>query len=229
LLDQCQGLAASALGAAFVPYEGSQVHATIAGMERLTTRASPDLHLSRNAQLRYEQDVEMRFDNLRDVLERHLPITIRWGGYRPDDRKYVGGGVQPFGRSIYFNRATRKLVLIGWPHRDGDFSVPLLLNLRDELEVACGVVHKYPNDNDFFQVLGTFNAIDSDRRRSGHLLDEIEANLAATLDRTRIDVDVTLGEVQIAQYVDTSLPRETTRALTIDEVESVSDLYRADS
>ena len=192
----------------------------------MPVHASAQQLLSRNAHLRYDQHVEMRFDNLRGILDRNLPITIRWGGYNGGDRPYAGPAVKPFSRSIYFNRATRKLVLIGWPHRGGNFAEPLLLNLRNELEEGCGIVHKYPNDNDFFQVLGSFDRPESDAGLLRSALDDVESSLQAELETTRLDVTVAHEQIAIAQYIDTSLPLETTTAYSITETDSIPSLYR---
>lgn len=228
LIHQCQSIATDALGHSFHAYAMDQVHATIAGMERVTDLGTTSL-LNRNARELFEHDSEMHFDQLSDIVSRHLPISIRWGGYLPGDVGYNGACQSPFERSIYFNRTTGRLVLIGWPHINGDFSIPRLLHFRNDLEEGCALVHKYRQDNDFFQVLGTFDVEGIDPEE----LASVERTLADLLADTRENFELTANDCRIVRYRDTTLPPNSTESFPIAETEVthefVASLFDADS
>ncbi|NNE33730.1 MAG: hypothetical protein HKN13_00735 [Rhodothermales bacterium] len=224
LIRQCQDIASDRLGICFTPYEVAQVHATITGMERVPLPGIDDIYLSRNAHVLYDRRQEMNYDSLRPTVENLLPVSIRWGGYNPNEIPYTGKSAQPFRRSIYFNRSTGKLVLIGWPHINGDFSEPKLLQLRNGLERECGLVHKYQNDNDFFQVLGTFD-LSKVQGVDGEIY-QAEAQLADLLEETRIDVELTPEELQVVCYLDTALPAATTHSIALNSDELSTALIK---
>ena len=200
-------------------------------MERVPLQGIDDLYLNRNAHVLQDRRVDMRFEDLAKTVAEHLPITIRWGGYKETDRPYVGKSASPFRRSIYFNRSTGKLVLIGWPNLEGDFSEPRLLYLRNGLESECGLVHKYRNDNDFFQVLGAFDT--SRLRTTEAKLINAESLLGELLDSVRLDVPLLPEDCRVVCYTDTRLPIETTTSIGLvsDDLSAASlkQMYRSSS
>ncbi len=223
IVRRCQEIAYDGLGPIFQPYGIDQVHATIVGMEMVVLPEIDDVFINQNAHLLRDKRIEMRFENLQATIYRHLPMSIRWGGYKPDDLTYEGRLATPFSRSIYLNRTTGKLVLIGWPHVGGDFRESRLLDLRDELESECGLVHKYGNDNDFFQVLGSFEL---DAVRQSVDLDTTEQRLAEYIDSFRLDTLLDAENCQIVCYAETALPVETTTAISIVSEELSPDRIR---
>ena len=51
---------------------------------------------------------------------------------------------------------------MGWHHHDGDFSrYTDLWALRKQLGDSCNVMHKYPNDSDFFIAIGDLTNLDA--------------------------------------------------------------------
>ncbi|MFQ6054650.1 MAG: hypothetical protein ACE5J3_01545 [Methanosarcinales archaeon] len=72
----------------------------------------------------------------------------------------VGFGKTPYELSFQVQLATSKLTLIGWPHKNLNFTDKRMLwDLRHEIETKCNIKHKYENDNDLFMVLGEIKGL----------------------------------------------------------------------
>jgi len=120
LITRCQELARGVLGAGFQPYDPSQIHATIFGLER---KSGPAFY---NANFfRYQgRDFVMNLEGILDYLRRcgHFPLEIQIGGYGKRDYPFVSRQARPYERS--FSIQGNKVVMMGWPIRGKPFQQP---------------------------------------------------------------------------------------------------------
>jgi len=196
---------------AFAPYRVPQVHATIAGVERLDDRAPP---ISRNLWRKRQVEVAMEFRDLREVVARHLPLSIRFGGFTRAARDFASRGATPYERSFQIQLAAGRATLIGWPHRAGDFSRRSLAELRTDLARTCRIEHKYDDDNDLFVVLGT---LDGDAVGSAPDVERIERTMRERLAAGPLELELTVDRMHVVCYLSESLEPATTTAYALDD------------
>jgi len=207
----------------FRPYPITQVHATIIGMERLAYEeelVNQNLFLTRNS-----KEV-MDFSQLKNTLRRFLPLNLQIGGYGEDDMRFPSNGETRFLRTISYNTKTHKLVVIGWPHTDGDFSERRLWKLRSSVEEHCNMGHKYPDDNDFYMVLGD---LEIDGGSEDDILRFIR-QMRIFLSDNPFHIDVDLDSLSVAVYSNPSLDIRSTEIHSLKPFLSSPDdlisLYR---
>jgi hypothetical protein len=195
LLATTQRIVAGQLGDSFRPYTLEQIHGTIIGLDGVADPSSGELV----NQYFLELTGDRRSVNHRramEILADRLtpPMTIRFGGNRPDmPAAFASRGQHPFERS--FSVQGDALVLMGWPIetvKNGDTTRPLD-DLRRALNEA-GFLHRYHRtpddvDNDFYLVVG-------------HHYKAPEEALRRTVELARVyladhPVDVPVGTAQI--------------------------------
>lgn len=206
----------------FHPCPMAQVHATIIGMERLSydeELINQNIFDSKNT-----KEV-MQFAKLKSVLRQFLPLNIQIGGFAENDRRFLSQGKSPFMRTISYNHDTSKLVLIGWPHIDNEFSEHRLWKLRMRLEKHCNLGHKYQDDNDFYMVLG-------DLKVNGENDEEIFRfihHMQNILSENPLFFEIGLTELSIAVYHNVSLDLDSTVAHPLKPLltspDAIVDLY----
>ncbi|MGY6214826.1 hypothetical protein ACW73L_06655 [Methylolobus aquaticus] len=215
LLSRClESIRKSPLQPVFRPYALEQIHGTVVGMEYLDDDGAL---INANLLARTGERTVMRFDRLLPTLERHLPLSIRFGGFARGDVPFLSSGRTPYDRSFQLQWSNRRATLIGWPHCGGDFvGNGALRALRDELEEVCGMAHKYPDDNDFFMVLGTLE-LPGNLARAAY--DELEhaAAMLETQIRDRLSAEpfelmISQSDVRIVAYEDVTLCPDSTTA-----------------
>jgi hypothetical protein len=209
----------------FSAYAAKQVHATIAGMERLDGRLPP---IARNAWRARKVESVMDFRPLREVVARNLPLAIRIGGFARSARGFTSRGETPHARSFQIQLAAGRATLIGWPHEAGDFGRRRLAALRADLARSCRIEHKYDDDNDLFFVLGTLAGDTADVAPAAARVErEVRDGLAAH----PLQLELTLERVHVACYESESLDPRSTRAYPIDDPrltpEFLAALYEA--
>ena len=179
MVDRAQAGASRLLGAAFTARHPDQVHATLVGLERASAPFDPAPLAT----------------HLRAALSP--PWTVRFGGFAPDDRRYLSRGRPLHERA--FGVYGGKVVLIGWPLVDGA-PARILADLR----LCCadfGAVHSYGDDPDVYLVIGELGDVPSD-----DAVQAVRHELAATA----LHVPLSADDLSLVTYVDTALPRAST-------------------
>lgn len=206
----------------FQPYPVAQVHATIIGMERLPF---DEELINQNIFNTKKTKEVMQFSKLKSVLRKFLPMEIQIGGFGENDTSFLSNEKKPFERTLFFDPNTRKLVLIGWPHADGDFSERRLWKLRSGLEEQCNIGHKYPDDNDFYMVLG-------DLKAAGEATDEIFRfihHMQNYLSENPLFLGVRMDSLSIAVYNSTRLDADSSVIHPLKPLlsshDAIADLY----
>jgi hypothetical protein len=152
---------------------------------------------------------------------RAMPLTIRFGGYDPLDHRAMSRGRSLYERSLTVE-GRGDLVLIGWPadERDGAPISPALDQMRRGLQ-TFGVRHKYHD---------TSSAVDADLHLViGHLISPRAQNIDPQIEntmivarefmrRTPITVPLTDRHLQVIRYIDGALPRESSIAMSLDQL-----------
>ena len=178
LVARVQAAGVAALGAAFVPRDPAQVHATLIGLERAPAPFDPG------------------------PLSVHLhavltpPLTIRFGGFPRSDRRLRSRGLPLHDRT--FSISDGRAVLMGWPVVDGSPS-PALAEVRDGC-AALGVTHRYGTDPDVYLVVADVTAA-GERGRA--LEDAVRRELAAAA----VQVPLSAADLCLVTYDDPALPR----------------------
>ena len=162
----------------------------------------------------------MNFAPLVEIVKKHLPMKIRFGGFGKTFRRFDSFGKNPYERSFQVQWQTNKLTLIGWPHKDGDFtSKPLLDALRMDMGTHCNIRHKYQGDNDLFMVLGEINGYHllkkSELMHIKYIAAETEEKVRNYLLNNMTEVEIGPEQVFLAQYSDESLPFDFTTVYSI--------------
>jgi hypothetical protein len=220
LLDHCRSVVAgSLLGRWFGAYDAAQVHATLVGMECLPG----EQQINRNVWSKRGLKARMDFSRLREVVGRRLPMSVRFGGFGPDDRRFDSQGRVPYERSFQIHRASGKVTLVGWPHEQGDYEPRLLEQLRGDLSRSCNLEHKYDGDNDLYLVLGVVEpATDVAGDASA-----IECAVRDYLLHHPLDVRLALADASIACYADETLDPSTTLAYALADPAVTPDVLEA--
>lgn len=218
LLSRClEAIRQSPLRPFFRAYRLEQIHGTLVGMEYLDEDGAL---INANLLARTGQRTAMRFAPLLATLDRHLPISIRFGGFACGAAPFLSSGRTPYDRSFQIQWPSRRCTLIGWPHRGGDFVGHRALRvLRDELEFACGIAHKYPDDNDFFMVLGTLELPEQLTGVESAKLEQagatLEARIRDMLSAEPFEGVIGLSDVRIVAYEDVTLCPDSTTAFEL--------------
>lgn len=220
LLESCRSaVAESPLGESFDAYDVAQIHATIVGMECLPGKPP----INRNVWTKRGAEVRMNFSPLREVVGLRLPMSIRFGGFDPDDRPFESQGSAPYERSFQIHPNGGRVTLMGWPHEQGDYGPRRLEQLREDLSLGCNLEHKYDGDNDLYLVLGFVNpATVAAEDKSA-----VESEVRDYLRHHPLDVSLGLSDVSIACYVDETLDPSTTIARGVDDPEVTPDFLEA--
>jgi hypothetical protein len=225
LVTRCQRLVRSVLGVGFQPYDPSQIHATIFGLERKMPSAFGNANFSRYR----GRDLVMNLEGILDYLRRcsHFPLQVQVGGFGKRDYPFVSRQACPYERS--FSIQGDKVVMMGWPIRGKPFPrppgtpsalvqeaklYPLTLDVIRHAAQAYGVLHAYHRgltdlDNDLFFRIGL--VIDPPS-----LSEQVRATLEAEARQflsvqPPLILDIHLEQVSVALYREDTLPRSTTR------------------
>jgi hypothetical protein len=180
VVDRVQATAVRLLGDAFTGRDPKQVHATLVGLERACGPFDPAPLAA----------------HLRAALTP--PLTIRFGGFAPDDRRHLSRGrpLHERGFGVYGTKA----VLIGWPVI-GDTPTRVLAELRRDCG-TFGVAHSYGDDDpDVYMVIGEVADVPVE-----HAAQAIRRDLAASA----VEVPLSADDLALVTYVDTALPRAST-------------------
>jgi hypothetical protein len=195
----------SGIRESYIPYEMDQMHGTLAGMESIEIEGK---RYNRNLWMAEGRKMEMNIGAISEILNRHFPMQIRFGGFSPSFQTFLSRGEKPYRRSFGINRSDGKVLVMGWPHRNDDFSDDILLKFREELRSACNIGHKYAGDNDFYMVIGEYipgKEIDT------CLISEVEDCVRKSL--ADLPTDITINDCYIVTYHDPRLPLESTEAI----------------
>ena len=202
----------SPLGGLFKPYQIVQIHGTILGMEKL-----PGAKEAYNARIWEEtgDKVIMNFAQLLPILERYLPLTVHFGGFSKSFNKFESFGHSPYERSFQIQWETKRFTLIGWAHKDCDFTTHRLLQeLRNEIESKCHIRHKYRRDNDLFMVLGEIaipdSMTDNELAQLKDISSSVEVKIRDYLADNRIALAIDLDALSLVQYEDVTLSLSST-------------------
>lgn len=156
----CQTSVAKQIPRAFRPYELSQVHATIVGLEGIRN----DGEIINANYNKLGQPRRMDLKGLLDFLNNTplLPFRVRIGGFRISDKySFKSRGQHPYLRSFAV-QSSNIVVAMGWPEKEGEFP-NTLDNLRRNFN-EYNIIHKYHKidegfDNDLFFVLGKVDPV----------------------------------------------------------------------
>jgi hypothetical protein len=232
LIRKCQEVLQDTVGGAFRPYDVSQVHATIFGLERKVSSA----RLNSNF-LKYRgRETEMDFDGLAEFLRssENLPLYIQIGGFDKRDYPFTSRQLTPYERS--FSIQGDKVVLMGWPVRGTPFLIPpttpqlwvqeaqLYPRTLDKLRRRAqnfGVLHAYHRafsdvDNDLFFRIGLIDPPLGDTRTM------LESRIRDYLRvQPPLTVEVRADQICVAIYQDDTLPASTTKTLSLSELTAI--------
>src|ERR1700676_2263669 len=229
LIARCQELCRGVLGVGFRPYDSSQVHATIFGLERKIGSPLENANFSR-----YEgRDLVMNLEGILDYLRcsGHFPLEVQIGGYGMRDYPFFSRRACPYERS--FTIQGGKVVVMGWPIRRQPFQkppatlpsfvqearlYPLTLELVRRAAQAYGVLHAYHRaptdvDNDLFFRIGRL--IDQTSLNE-KLRDTLESEVRQFLSRQPpLILDIRLEQVSIVLYEEDTLSPSSTRVWSL--------------
>lgn len=202
----------------FRPYHLNQIHGTFFGMEKLT--GFPEC-FNANIWNHTGRREAMNFNPLQETIMNHLPMTVRFGGFGKTFTGFKSFGKFPYERSFQVQWNTNKVTLVGWPHRNNNFtSNPLLKNLREEVVEKCKIRHKYNDDNDLFLVLGDIGGLqllsDSERDEVRNSASILEENVRNFLEDNKTDIEIGFDQVFIARYEKEYLPLDSTDVYRIN-------------
>jgi hypothetical protein len=231
LITCCQHLVRSVLGDSFQPYNPSQIHATIFGLERKVSSALRNSNFSRYR----GRDLVMNLEGILDYLRgcSLFPLQVQIGGFGKRDYPFVSRQARPYQRS--FSIQGDKVVMMGWPIRGEPFprppETPSILAQEAKLypptlEVirhavqAYGVLHAYHRapadlDNDLFFRIGLLNDQPS-------LSEQVRATLEAEArqflsNQPPLLIDIHLEQVSVAVYEEDTLPMSSTRLWSLGD------------
>ena len=239
LVADCQKHMEQALQGNFLPYDMSQIHATIAGLERVIGSAYLNLNL---AKYRDKQE-HMDFEGLLNFIRfgGMFPFQVQIGGFQNRDYPFTSRGQRPYKRS--FSIQGDKAVLMGWPIRGQPLmnANPSPLDLVQESRIYpatldairqaiqnFNVLHAYHRsltdvDNDFYFRIGLVNQTSLDPSST----EIIERTIREFLSTSNpVIVEVTISDVYIASYEDEALPLNSTRVWHIRDSEVIPDFVK---
>jgi hypothetical protein len=229
LITRCQELGRGVLGAGFRPYDPSQIHATIFGLERKIGLPFYNANFSRYR----GRDLVMNLEGILDYLRRCglFPLEVQVGGYGKRDYPFISRQASPYERS--FSVQGDKVVVMGWPIRGKPFQqppatpsawvqearlYPLTLDVVRHAVQAYGVLHAYHRaltdvDNDLFFRIGLL--VDQ-TSVTETVRDALEAEVRQFFSvQPPLILDVGLEQVSIALYDEDTLPPSSTRVWSL--------------
>lgn len=215
----------SELRQVFRPYDPDQIHGTIVGMEKLIGYSK---HLNVNLEASSGNKVEMDFTQLLPTLSKHLPMSIRFGGFHSEFNNFNSFGGLPYERSFQVQWSSNRITIIGWPHAKGDFTTTRQLNgLRDSITATCNISHKYKDDNDLFMVLGEITSLgrfsESEIEKLHTAASSVEREVRDYLAGQKLDLVIGLDSVSVVQYEDETLSLDSTVPFRVSNEELNAD------
>jgi hypothetical protein len=202
-------IAASPLAPYFRPYTVAQIHATIVGLERAEYHGLKNANF---AAIRGEQAV-MNLERALALARAWPALTIRFGGFKPEDRQLTSQGHSPYVRSFQLRLRQQKVVLIGWSHQAGNFERHTMLwALRRHFGQAANVWPKYDNDSDLFLALGELAIPEEEARATGNACIRLEATVRDQLSGAPIDVPLTAADLAFVCYTTPTLDPASSKA-----------------
>lgn len=232
-ITRCQSLVSRVLGVGFRPYDPSQIHATIFGLERQIPSELYNANFSRYR----GRDVPMNLEGILDYLRRcsHFTLQVQVGGFGKRDYPFVSRQACPYERS--FSIQDDKVVMMGWPIRGKPLPrppgtpsalvqeaklYPLTLDVIRRDAQAYGVLHAYHRgltdvDNDLFFRIGLVINQPSLSEQTRNRL-EAEARQFLSVQPPLV-LDIHLEQVSVALYQEDTLPRSTTRVWSLADPE----------
>ncbi len=207
----------SPLGSSFRPYALEQIHATIVGLERTAT---PHAFENANRLAAANERATMDFERALHLARTFPPLTVRFGGFEPEERPFLSQGQRPYVRSFQVSRQQGKVIIIGWRHQGGDFSVHAdLWTLRRQFGEEANVWPKYAEDSDIFITLGDLTAVSptnpAGARSDAAAIGALEAAVRQQLVQRPIDVPITPAELSFVRYLEPALAPSTSTALPV--------------
>lgn len=237
LLLECQRMLTEALGDSFQPYELSQIHATIIGLEHLLESPNCNLNLWRFRSRLGHMDLPGFVASV--LTHPCFPMSVQFGGFADRDYPFTSRGQRPFDRS--FSIQGTKAVLIGWPvrgkpavsaTRQSQYSAaqesrlyPTSLDDVRRFALNFNILHEYHSDitdtdNDCYLRLGLCNGTSD--LEAGQI---VQAKIRRYLGQTDpVFVEISKADLNIVSYTDGSLPCGSTRSWPIVDKASTSDL-----
>jgi hypothetical protein len=229
LVTRCQELGRAVVGVGFKPYDPSQIHATIFGLERKVGSPFYNANFSRYR----GRDLVMNLQGILDYLRHcgHFPLEVQVGGYGERDYPFISRQARPYERS--FSIQGDKVVVMGWPIRGKPFQqppatpsawvqearlYPLTLDVVRHAAQAYGVLHAYHRaptdvDNDLFFRIGLLVEQTS---LTESLRDTLEAEVRQFLSmQPPLILDIRLEQVSVALYEEDTLPASSTRVWSL--------------
>jgi len=236
LLAECQKQIASELGGNFQPYDISQIHATIIGLERTIGSAGLNLNLGKYRNMQGG----MNFESLLSLIREGglFPFQIQIGGFKNRAYPFVSRGQRPYERA--FSIQGDKTVLMGWPIQGQPFAnvrtdivtmihesriyPPVLDNIRRASQ-NFNILHAYHRlltdvDNDFYFRIGLIeNPLLNPLQQQ-----KVENELRQFLSTIKpIVIQVTSQNVYIASYEDETLPLISTKVWSVSDLKVTAD------
>jgi hypothetical protein len=221
LIVAVQNKLALILGKAFKKHDLDQVHGTLIGLEGTRVREQV---LNANFFELQGLSLPIDFHQLFNILKDNslLPLSVTVGGYKQEkDYAFTSRGQNPYLRS--FSIQGEIAVAMGWPYSNSQSS-DSIDRLRRSFNEA-NVLHKYhvdkhDVDNDFFFVLGRI-----DRSKvNQHALDEAQVLMRDFLmERGHLPIVIDREHLSVIAYVDTNLPKDTSRIYGLEEAEAKID------
>ncbi len=218
ILECLKNIEESKLSKIVKPYNIEQIHGTIIGVEKLPGFKNP---INSNIWYDLERKAQMEFSHLKEIVSDHFPMTIRFGGFDKSFRSFKSFGKIPYQRTFQIQWETGKIILVGWPHDNNDFSNKALYELRKEIEDKCKIRHKYAkyNDNDLFIVLGDLTDLETFSSKELKKLKKESADLEEVVrqyfSNNSFDVEIKLKDICIAKYTCQALPVESTTTYSL--------------
>jgi hypothetical protein len=233
LIARCQEFGGRVLGPGFEPYDLSQIHATIFGLERKIGSPFYNANFSRYR----GRDLVMNLEALLEYLRRcgHFPLEVQVGGYGNRDYPFISRQARPYERS--FSIQGDKVVVMGWPIRGKPFQrlpvtpsawvqearlYPPTLDVMRHAVQAYGVLHAYHRaltdvDNDLFFRIGLL--VDQ-RSLTERVRDTLEAEVRQFLStQPPLMLGIRLEQVSVALYEKDTLPPSSTRVWSLADPE----------
>lgn len=218
LITACQQQLEQALGDAFQPYEVTQVHATILGIEQNTEAPGENYNFAQHRHKRRLMDFAGLLATIRTTTS--LPLTIQIGAFADRPYPFSSRGCTPYARS--FTQQGDKAVLMGWPvdggAGKGRKAYPAQLDALRRAFQPFNFLHKYHRtpqdvDNDFYFRIGL---IDNSRVTAARLL-TVAADLRYYLSiRQPLLLPVGREQLFFVAYQEERLPTVSTRFWPVD-------------
>ena len=209
----------SGIGWAYKPYHIKQAHATLTGIERVRIG---NTIVNRNILQIKGVQREMHPERIKELLEKYLPMQIRLAGFDENDRSFTSRNDTPYKRTFGISTSNGQVVIIGWPWQNNTVSYALQ-ELRDQMEIQCGIGHKYADDNDFYMVLGRFRIPGTSDARE---VRKLEYEVRERLGRDPIEFILLLDNIMLVRYTDERLPIDKTGICSMNDVEKLKEWMR---